>query len=284
MMALAFERLSDHQFRSLATLSEDVYHCNLDRLPCSWQETPVELDCMYTVPQHTHTTLMIQLATAKSSLKWDLQIHLQPHSQLTIQWIDEQKSMQSLNLTTHFHVGEKACVKSFMVLNPHASRVICEHYMLKKQSSLEIFALVFQTQDVLLHYSPAVLHQEKETHTDIKVRTLLAGNSDTALCGRLTLLPQASASAHYQNHNLIIGGSPKLLAQPELEIAFDQVQCTHGVTLGRLDLQALFYMQSRGLSSSEAKTLLMRSFMLKETHPLLTHYTFFIDTLLNKLF
>ena len=41
----------------------------------------------------------------------------------------------------------------------------------------------------------------------------------------------------------------------------EEVQCTHGVTIGRLDKQALFYLQARGLSKDAAKQLLIHAFM-----------------------
>ncbi len=50
-------------------------------------------------------------------------------------------------------------------------------------------------------------------------------------------------------------------AKPELEIFADDVKCAHGATVGELDRNALFYLQSRGVSPKEAKALLTRAFV-----------------------
>ena len=50
-------------------------------------------------------------------------------------------------------------------------------------------------------------------------------------------------------------------AKPELEIFADDVKCAHGATVGALDRQALFYLESRGIEPDEAKALLTRVFV-----------------------
>jgi Fe-S cluster assembly protein SufD len=52
-----------------------------------------------------------------------------------------------------------------------------------------------------------------------------------------------------------------MYTQPQLEIYADDVKCSHGATVGQLDEDALFYMQQRGISYSEARQLLMRAFV-----------------------
>jgi Fe-S cluster assembly protein SufD len=50
-------------------------------------------------------------------------------------------------------------------------------------------------------------------------------------------------------------------AKPELEIFADDVKCAHGATVGELDRNALFYLESRGVSPDEATALLTRAFV-----------------------
>jgi Fe-S cluster assembly protein SufD len=60
---------------------------------------------------------------------------------------------------------------------------------------------------------------------------------------------------------LLLARSATINAKPELEIFADDVKCAHGATVGELDRQALFYMQSRGISPDEARGLLTRAFV-----------------------
>jgi Fe-S cluster assembly protein SufD len=60
---------------------------------------------------------------------------------------------------------------------------------------------------------------------------------------------------------LLLARSAVVNAKPELEIFADDVKCAHGATVGELDRQALFYLQSRGVTPDEAKSLLTRAFV-----------------------
>ena len=60
---------------------------------------------------------------------------------------------------------------------------------------------------------------------------------------------------------LLLARSAVINAKPELEIFADDVKCAHGATVGELDRNALFYLESRGVSPDEAKGLLTRAFV-----------------------
>ena len=63
------------------------------------------------------------------------------------------------------------------------------------------------------------------------------------------------------NRNLCLTRQARMYTQPQLEIYADDVKCSHGATVGQLDEDALFYMQQRGISYTEARQLLMRAFV-----------------------
>ncbi|MDG1047048.1 MAG: SufD family Fe-S cluster assembly protein, partial [Flavobacteriaceae bacterium] len=63
-----------------------------------------------------------------------------------------------------------------------------------------------------------------------------------------------------QNNNLLISDKSSINTKPQLEIFADDVKCSHGCTIGQLDHDALFYLQSRGIGKKEAQALLMYAF------------------------
>ncbi len=67
--------------------------------------------------------------------------------------------------------------------------------------------------------------------------------------------------AHQKNYNLLLSSQASLFSQPFLEINTDQIECSHGATVGQLDPNALFYLQSRGISLLEAKQMLTEGFL-----------------------
>ncbi|MBK7249283.1 MAG: SufD family Fe-S cluster assembly protein [Flavobacteriales bacterium] len=52
-----------------------------------------------------------------------------------------------------------------------------------------------------------------------------------------------------------------MFSKPELEIYADDVKCSHGCTIGRMDEQAIFYLRSRGVSEAEARRMMSHAFM-----------------------
>jgi len=67
-------------------------------------------------------------------------------------------------------------------------------------------------------------------------------------------------NAFQQNNNVLVSDKATINAKPQLEIFADDVRCSHGCTIGQLDEDALFYMQSRGIGKKEARALLMFAF------------------------
>ena len=67
-------------------------------------------------------------------------------------------------------------------------------------------------------------------------------------------------NAYQQNNNLLLSDFASIDTKPQLEIFADDVACSHGCTIGQLDEEALFYMQSRGIPLKEAKAFLMFAF------------------------
>ncbi len=60
---------------------------------------------------------------------------------------------------------------------------------------------------------------------------------------------------------LLLSDQAEMDAKPELEIYADDVQCSHGCTVGDLDADAMFYLQARGIDEDEARALLLRAFI-----------------------
>ena len=67
-------------------------------------------------------------------------------------------------------------------------------------------------------------------------------------------------NAYQTNRALLLSDNAKVNTKPQLEIYADDVRCSHGATIGQLDKQAMFYLQSRGLDPEVAKAMLTVAF------------------------
>ena len=85
--------------------------------------------------------------------------------------------------------------------------------------------------------------------------------STGAFNGRILVQPGAQGTVAYQrNNNILMTDDAKMDSKPQLEIYADDVKCSHGATVGQIDENALFYLQSRGIDKREARLMLMFGF------------------------
>jgi len=83
-----------------------------------------------------------------------------------------------------------------------------------------------------------------------------------------TIVVRAGAQktdARQTNKNLLLSRDAEVDSKPQLEIAADDVKCSHGSTIGQLDEASLFYLQTRGIEALSARRLLMRAFASEVT-------------------
>lgn len=89
----------------------------------------------------------------------------------------------------------------------------------------------------------------------------LQEKSTGVFCGKILVEKDAQKTQAYQNNrNLCASPDAHVYSKPQLEIYADDVKCSHGLTTGQLDEEALFYMQARGIPEAEARMLLMVAF------------------------
>ena len=79
--------------------------------------------------------------------------------------------------------------------------------------------------------------------------------------GKIFVQPQAQKTNAYQsNKNILLSDDASVNTKPQLEIFADDVKCSHGCTVGQLNEEGLFYLQSRGIPSKIARSLLLHAF------------------------
>jgi Fe-S cluster assembly protein SufD len=90
---------------------------------------------------------------------------------------------------------------------------------------------------------------------------MLDGTAHGVFNGKVYVHPEAQKTDGKQtNKALLLSEGARVDSKPQLEIFADDVKCTHGATVGRLDETALFYMKSRGIGGERARALLTYAF------------------------
>jgi Fe-S cluster assembly protein SufD len=104
-------------------------------------------------------------------------------------------------------------------------------------------------------------HLAPNTTSDLLFKGALKGQSRSVWQGMIYVAPGAQKTDGYQaNRNLVLSKNARADSIPGLEILADDVRCTHGATVGKIDPEELFYLQSRGIPYPEAEKLMVEGF------------------------
>jgi Fe-S cluster assembly protein SufD len=104
-------------------------------------------------------------------------------------------------------------------------------------------------------------HLAPHTTSDLLFKGALKGHSRSVWQGMIYVAVGAEKTDGYQaNRNLILSPNARADSIPGLEILADDVRCTHGATVGKLEQEPLFYLKSRGIPDKEAERLLVEGF------------------------
>ena len=106
-----------------------------------------------------------------------------------------------------------------------------------------------------------IKHNAAHCTSNEKFKGILDDEASAVFNGYIYVARNAQKTNAYQNNNnILLTPKATINSMPFLEIYADDVKCSHGATIGQLDQEAMFYMRQRGISSSNARLLLMYAF------------------------
>ncbi|MFN9575719.1 MAG: Fe-S cluster assembly protein SufD [Gemmatimonadota bacterium] len=112
-----------------------------------------------------------------------------------------------------------------------------------------------------LDHQTRIEHVAPNCYSREVYRGILDGAAHGVFNGTVYVHPEAQKTdGKQENHTLLLSERATIDTKPQLEIFADDVKCTHGATVGRLDQSSLFYMKSRGVGAELAKQLLLYAF------------------------
>lgn len=112
-----------------------------------------------------------------------------------------------------------------------------------------------------MDHHTVVRHHAPHTNSNELYKGVLDDKARGVFTGRVVVDKDAQQIASAQsNNNLLLSDDAVANSRPQLEIFADDVQCSHGATIGRLDPDALFYLRARGLDPVQARSLLTVAF------------------------
>ena len=124
-----------------------------------------------------------------------------------------------------------------------------------------MYGLYLTRGDQVADNHTAIYHDQPNCRSWEVYKGILDGRSRAVFNGKVFVKPEAQKTdAKQTNRNLLLSDGARVDTKPQLEIFADDVKCTHGATVGRLDDLARFYARSRGLPAAAAERLLTYAF------------------------
>jgi len=149
-----------------------------------------------------------------------------------------------------------------IALGATTSRLDLNAQMLGPGSSSEMLGLYFADADQHFDHNTSQDHVSPNAFSDLLFKGALDDRSRAVFRGIIRVHPKAQQSDAYQtNRNLLLSEEASADTLPNLEIAADDVKCSHGATVGQLDEDSLFYIMSRGIPQERAERLVVMGFL-----------------------
>lgn len=140
--------------------------------------------------------------------------------------------------------------------NEYRIDIVGEH------ASAEIAGMAIADGTQVVDNSSLVRHLAPRCHSNQLFKYLLDDKAKGAFEGLIYVAQDAVLTEAYQSdRNMLASADARMHTAPSLEIYCDDVKCSHGAATGQLDQQAMFYMQTRGVTRDEARMMLMQAFM-----------------------
>jgi Fe-S cluster assembly protein SufD len=182
-------------------------------------------------------------------------------------WVEHSRIQRESE--TAYHIGytqvEQARDSHYRSFTLAMGGAIARHDLRARLSAENVetllYGLYLARGDQLVDNHTVIFHDQPNCRSWEVYKGILEGKSHAVFNGKVLVQPEAQKTdAKQTNRNLLLSDGAKVDTKPQLEIFADDVKCTHGATVGRLDETAYFYLQSRGIPRAAARQLLTYAF------------------------
>lgn len=149
----------------------------------------------------------------------------------------------------------------FGAIGSHLTKNFSELDLAGKGAVGRMSGFYFTDHDQHLDHDTQQNHLAPHTTSDLLFKGALLGESRSVWQGMIYVAPGAMKTDGYQaNRNLVLSSKARADSIPGLEILADDVRCTHGATVGKIDPDLVFYLRSRGIEKVDAQRLVVEGF------------------------
>jgi len=165
-------------------------------------------------------------------------------------------------MTERALLADDATLKSLHVtLGGKFSKASIGSHLRGENSLAEMLGIFFGDEDQFFDHHTWQLHESPHATSDLEFKGALKGSARSVYSGLIKVEEGAQKTdAYQQNRNLVLSRTARADSIPNLQIAANDVRCTHGATISQVEAEHLFYLQARGIPRSEAQKLIVEGF------------------------
>jgi len=129
-------------------------------------------------------------------------------------------------------------------------------------ANTENYSLYFNQGKQIFDLNTESLHKTRQTNSNMLCKGVITENARTIYQGRILIEKDSkNCKAKQKSENLLIDEHARCDAVPILEVENDEVQCSHGATIGKLNEENIFYFTARGIEENIAKQMIIAGFL-----------------------
>lgn len=190
------------------------------------------------------------------------EIHLDENAQVSYHLIENEGVETSMVNTTH--VSQKRDSRFTIVTATKSGRLVRNNIHAAITDSgceTNMYGIYFTSDRQHVDNHTYADHQKPNCNSNELYKGVMTDRSTGVFNGKIMVHQDAQQTNAFQsNQNVLLSDNATINTKPELEIYADDVKCSHGCTVGQLDEEAMFYLQSRGLGKEAASRLLVQAF------------------------
>ncbi len=148
-----------------------------------------------------------------------------------------------------------------VALGSKLSKSLISANLIGAGSLAEMLGLYFADDKQHIDHQTRQMHVSPYATSDLLFKGAIKDRAHTVYSGLIKVFPNAQRTDAYQaNRNLVLSRTARADTIPNLEIAANDVRCTHGATVGQVEEEYIFYLMSRGINRTEAVKLIVDGF------------------------
>lgn len=207
----------------------------------------------------------VTIGTSDSFINKVSEIVVEENAQVSIYKIQNEDSHSSCVKTTHVRQLGVSKVNSVTItLNGGVIRNNLNFILEAPGCESNMYGLYCVKGNTHVDNHTIVDNQQPHSLSNELYKGIIDENATGVFNGKIFVRQDAQKTNAYQsNKNVLLSDTATVNTKPQLEIFADDVKCSHGCTIGRLDDEALFYLQARGIGEKAAKALLLHAFAVE---------------------